>query len=274
MIELEEGVLTATTETEPFDAPDSPSADLVVDLEGYEGPLDVLLTLSREQKVDLRRISILRLAEQYLDFIAHARRLRLEIAADYLVMAAWLAYLKSRLLLPEPPSEDGEPSAEELAARLTRQLERLEAMRDVSGRLMARNRMGLDMFLRGAPEGIRVIRKSIYQLSLVELLKAYADHKVSHTKMEPLRMRRSFVWSVDDAYMRLSSLLGTLPDWTMLASYLPPDLKDAFAVRSAWASTLVASLEMSKQGRVQINQAAPFGPIFLKPIQRQEEDPA
>lgn len=274
MIDLGEGVLTATTESEPFDAPDRPSADLVVDLEGYEGPLDVLLTLSREQKVDLRRISILRLAEQYLDFIAHARRLRLEIAADYLVMAAWLAYLKSRLLLPEPPSEDGEPSAEELAARLTRQLERLEAMRDVAGRLMARSRVGQDMFLRGAPEGIRVIRKSVYELSLVELLKAYADHKVSHAKMQPLRMRRSFVWSVDDAYARLSSLLGALPDWTMLANYLPPDLKDAFAVRSAWASTLVASLEMSKQGRVEINQSAPFGPIFLKPVHRQDEDPA
>jgi segregation and condensation protein A len=189
-------------------------------------------------------------------------------------MAAWLAYLKSRLLLPEPPSEDGEPTAEELAARLTRQLERLEAMRDVAARLMARPRVGQDMFMRGAPEGIRVIRKSVYELSLVELLKAYADHKVSHSRMQPLRLRRSFVWSVEDAYARLSSLLGTMPEWSMLASYLPPDLKDTFSVRSAWASTLVASLEMSKQGRVELNQPSPFGPIYLKPIQRQEEDPA
>lgn len=231
----------------------------------------MLLSLARDQKVDLRGISILRLAEQYLSFIAEARRIKLEIAADYLVMAAWLAYLKSRLLLPEPPEEEG-PSADELASRLTRQLERLEAMRDVAGRLMARHRVGQDVFFRGAPEGIRLVRHSIYDLSLVELLKAYANHKTSKAQVQPLRLRRGAVWSVEDALSRLANLVGSLPDWSTLQSYLPPDIQDAFTTRSAIASTLIASLEMTRQGRLEINQPSAFGPIYLKRKQNEPEE--
>jgi len=236
---------------------------LVVDLDGYEGPLDVLLALAREQKVDLKRISILQLAEQYLSFITGARELQLEIAADYLVMAAWLAYLKSRLLLPEPPGDD-EPSGEEMAARLTMQLRRLEAMRGAGQRLMLLHRMGQDMFMRGKPEGITVIRKSVFQLTMFELLKAYADHRVARTSPEPLRLRRSLVYSVEQALARLADMLGRMPDWSMLQSYLPHNLVDGFSMRSAVASTFVASLELTRQGKVQMRQGQAFGPIYLR----------
>jgi segregation and condensation protein A len=250
---------------EPFEAPaEARSGEaLVVDLDGYEGPLDVLLALAREQKVDLRRISILQLAEQYLAFIAVARKVRLELAADYLVMAAWLAYLKSRLLLPEPPGGD-EPTGAEMAARLTLQLRRLEAMRVAGGRLMALHRMGQDRFARGNPEGITLIRQSVFQLAQFELFKAYADHRVSRTNPEPLRLRRSLIYSVEDALARLGDMLGRMPDWSMLQSYLPPDLVDGFSMRSAVASTFVASLELSKQGRLQLRQGQAFGPIYLR----------
>lgn len=244
-------------------APEPERAALVLDLDGYEGPLDVLLALARDQKVDLRRISILQLAEQYLVFIAEVRKVRLELAADYLVMAAWLAYLKSRLLLPEPP-DDEQPSGEEMAARLTWQLRRLEAIRDVSARLMARPRLGQDIFARGAPEGITVIRRSIYDLSLFELLRAYADHKVSRGSPEPLRLRRSAVYSIEEALGRLTEMLGRMPEWSMLQSYLPTDIGDAFTLRSAVASTFVASLEMAKQGKLELRQGQVFGPLYLR----------
>jgi segregation and condensation protein A len=236
---------------------------LVVDLDGYEGPLDVLLSLAREQKVDLKRISILQLAEQYLVFVAELRQVRLELAADYLVMAAWLAYLRSRLLLPEPPGDD-EPSGEEMAARLTLQLRRLESMREAGQRLLRLHRMGQDMFLRGKPEGVTVIRKSVYALSMFELLKAYADHRISRTTPEALRLRRSTVYSVEQALGRLAEMLGRMPDWSMLQSYLPPNLMDGFSMRSAVASTFVASLELTKQGKVQMRQGQAFGPIYLR----------
>jgi len=239
------------------------AAPLVLDLDGYEGPLDVLLALAREQKVDLKRISILQLAEQYLAFIAVVGRVQLEIAADYLVMAAWLAYLKSRLLLPEPEADD-EPSGAEMAERLAFQLRRLEAIREAGARLMSRHRIGQDMFLRGAPEGVTVIKTSIFDLSLFELLKAYANHKISRGSGEPLRLRRSAVYSVEDALSRLGDMLGRMPDWSMLQSYLPPGIADAFALRSAVASTFVASLEMTKQGKIQLRQGQAFGPIYLR----------
>ncbi|HYM30576.1 MAG TPA: ScpA family protein [Candidatus Cybelea sp.] len=251
---------------EPFEQDIVPSIGegaLVVDLDGYEGPLDVLLALAREQKVDLKRISILQLAEQYLAFIAAAHRIELEVAADYLVMAAWLAYLKSRLLLPEPPDDD-EPTGEEMAARLALQLRRLEAMRQAGSKLMSLNRMGQDLFARGNPEGITVIRNSVYQLSLYELLKAYSDHRVSRGSPEPLRMRRSMVFSVEDALIRLSETLGRMPDWSLLVNYLPPNIVDAFGLRSAMASTFVASLELSRQGRMQLRQGQTFGPIYVR----------
>jgi segregation and condensation protein A len=236
---------------------------LVVDLEGYEGPLDVLLALARDQKVDLKHLSILALAEQYLHFITEARHLRLELAADYLVMAAWLAYLKSRLLLPEPDGDD-EPTGEELAARLAFQLQRLEAMREAAARLMARERQGIDVFPRGCPEGVTVIRNSVYQLSLYELLKGYAEQEERKGIAEPLRMRRDAIFTIEEAAERLEKILGHMPDWAVLQSFLPADISDPFASRSATASTLVASLEMAKQGKLQIRQGQAFGPIYLR----------
>ena len=250
-----------TAEIMEFEKPGS--SPLIVDLDGYEGPLDVLLALARDQKVDLKKISILALAEQYLIFINEARRLRLELAADYLVMAAWLAYLKSRLLIPDT-GDDDEPSGEEMAARLAFQLRRLEAMRDVSARLMSRERMGYEVFTRGKPEGIRVIRNSVYDVSLYELLKAYADQTVRKGIAEPLRLRRDFITSVEDALHRLEEVLGRMPDWTVLQSFLPANLVGSLETRSATASTFAASLELAKQGRLKLRQGQAFGPIYLR----------
>lgn len=240
---------------------------LHLNLQGFEGPLDLLLGLARDQKVDLRQISILQLAEQYLAYIAAARRIRLEIAADYLVMAAWLAYLKSRLLLPEQerPEEEG-PSAEEQAANLAFQLRRLEAMRQASERLLAMNQLGRDIFMRGQPEGIRIIRKSVYACEYRDLLKAYGDFLASRGSSEVLTLRaaRRNVFSVEEALERLSRLIGQIPDWTTLQSFLPSELTDPFAQRSALASTFNATLEMAKQGQIELRQAQTFGPIYLR----------
>lgn len=251
-----------------------PAADeaLVVDLDGYEGPLDALLSLARQQKVDLAHISILDLAEQYLAFIENARHLRLEIAADYLVMAAWLAYLKSRLLLPE--SEGGkEPSGAEMAARLAFQLRRLEAMREAAERLMARDRLGRDVFRRGAPEGIRLIRSSVYEASLFELLRAYADHRrrgeVGRLAIEPLAL-----FTVEDAILRVTRLLGGMPEWKKLERFLPESIVDDHHRRSALASTLAASLELTRSGAVSMRQDAPFGPIHLRAARPGEAEPS
>lgn len=251
---------------EPFE--DDPPAGrgtpdaFVVDLEGFEGPLDLLLGLARQQKVDLRGISILALAEQYLNFVAEARRLRLEIAADYLVMAAWLAYLKSRLLLPET-GEDEEPSGEELAQRLQFQLERLQAMREVVDQLLARERLGLDVFPRGMPEGIRVIRDSLWECSLYELLRAYADQS-ARGSVTTLHLTPPKAFTMEEALRRLEAMLGHLPDWASLESFLPGELATAFERRSAVASTVAASLELTRSGRLQLRQNKPFGPIFVK----------
>jgi segregation and condensation protein A len=243
--------------------PPGPEETLVVDIQGFEGPLDLLLSLAREQKVDLRQISILALAEQYLAFIAEVRNVRLEVAADYLVMAAWLAYLKSRLLLPEPPADD-EPSGEELAERLTWQLRRLEAMRDAAARLMARPHVGRDIFLRGHPEDIRVIRTSVYQLEFHDLLKAYGGSRARQSKLPTLRIDRRMVFPVEQALARLGEMIGWMPDWSMLQSFLPPQIADSFGLRSATASTLVASLELARQGLIELHQGQPFGPIHLR----------
>ena len=237
---------------------------LVVDIEGYEGPLDVLLTLARAQKVDLEKISILALVEQYIAFINQARQLRLEIAADYLVMAAWLAYLKSRLLLPDEPSE-GEPTGEEMAARLTFQLQRLEAMRQRGAEIMSRHRLGLDVFARGEPEGVTVIRHSRYELSMYELLRAYAMQMVRHNASHAMVVR-SPVYSIEGAIERLRGMLGAFPDWTQLESFLPKGTLNPEEMRSAIASTFAASLEVAKQGLVELRQLKTFGPIFVRPL--------
>jgi len=239
-----------------------PEERLVVDLEGFEGPLDLLLALSREQKVDLKRISILRLADQYLEFIAHARRLRLEVAADYLVMAAWLAYLKSRLLLPAAEQEE-EPSAAEMAAALAFQLQRLEAMQEAGARLVARPRLGREVFSRGAPERFRRLKTPVYQVTLFDLLKAYAEQ---HRRRDVgvLHISPNEFYSVDDALKRLRRLLGRTPDWQSMVHFLPPDIREGVVARSALAATFVASLELARSGKVQLRQNTPFGPIYLR----------
>ena len=235
---------------------------LVLDLEGFEGPLDVLLDLARDQKVDLTRISILQLADQYLAFIASATDLRLELAADYLVMAAWLAYLKSRLLLPQSGSDE-EPSGPEMAAALRFQLRRLEALRAAIVRLMARPRLGQDVFPRGETEEIGLFPTPVYDVSLYDLLKAYADHK-RRTGRHTLRIEPMQLYSVEDALRRLTAWLGSTPDWRTLSSFLPTRLKEGMDPRSVLAATLAASLELARSGKIALRQDAPFGPIFIR----------
>lgn len=236
---------------------------LVIDVDGFEGPLDLLLTLSRSQKVDLRRISILRLAEQYLTFVEAARRLRIELAADYLVMAAWLAYLKSRLLLPPDPAEEG-PSADELAAHLAFQLERLEAMRGVAARLMARDRLGRDLFARGEPEAVARETKVDHVATLVDLMRAYARIKTKD-EFRPLHLARGPVYTMEAALERMRGLIPAAIDWTLLAAFLPGDWAvDPQRRRSATAASFAAALELVKAGRLDLRQDAPFQPIFLR----------
>ncbi|GEO36005.1 segregation/condensation protein A [Skermanella aerolata] len=240
---------------------------LVLDLDGYEGPIDVLLTLARDQKVDLTRISILQLANQYLAFVAEARRIRLELAADYLVMAAWLAYLKSRLLLPEQDEE--EPSGEDLAQALAFQLQRLEAMQEVGAKLVDRPRLGRDVFARGAPEGIQVISRSIFDLSLYDLLKAYTEHKRKE-EYGTWRIQPTELYSMEDALQHLSEMLGRLPDWTSLASFVPGAAGDSLLSRSALAAHFVASLELTKAGKLELRQEGVFSPIYLRRVRSQQ----
>src|SRR6266700_3320454 len=237
---------------------------LFLDLDGYEGPIDLLLALAREQKVDLAKLSILALADQYLAFIAAQQRLRLEIAADYLVMAAWLAYLKSRLLLPEPPGgdEDG-PSAAQLAAALAHRLQLLAAMQRAGAALMAGPQLGRDVFGRGMPEGLPRIDRPVYQLSLYELLSAYGEgHRRSHARV--LTIEPPALHSLDDALHHLAQFVGHVPEWRELAAFLPAELRGAVFRRSALASTFAATLEPTRAGRVELRQDRPFGPIYLR----------
>lgn len=236
--------------------------DLVLDLDGFEGPIDLLLTLARQQKVDLAKMSILKLAEQYLAFITAAKQLRLEVAADYLVMAAWLAYLKSRLLLPAT-EEDEEASGPELAEALTFQLRRLDSMREAGEKLLVLPRLGRDVFRRGAPEGMEVVRTAVYEVSLYDLLKAYGDNRRRATGSH-LTIEASQLYSLGDAIERLRGVMGEVGDWTSLSAFLPEDLRDGLFMRSAVASTFAASLEMVKDGRANIRQSSAFGPIFIK----------
>ena len=235
---------------------------LVVDVDGFEGPLDLLLSLARDQKVDLTRISILALAEQYLAFIEAARRLRLEIAADYLVMAAWLAYLKSRLLLPEPQTDE-QPSGDELAALLASRLRRLEAMREAGRRLMRRSRLGLDVFPRGMPEPFAVRKTAEWQASLFELLEAYATQRALKLARF-VRVRRREVFSLQDARDRLMRLLGGTSHWATLDSYLLEYLADPDMRATARASALSASLELVREGEIELRQSAPFAPLYVR----------
>lgn len=252
-----------------------PDEALIIDVDGYEGPLDVLLALARAQKVDLRKISILALAEQYLLFIAAARVKQLDLAADYLVMASWLAYLKSKLLLPEPETE-GEPSAEELAERLTLQLQRLEAIRLAAARLMSRERLGSDVFLRGAPEGVRVIKTPRYSDTLLDLLKAYSTQRVKKIVHSNYELAKLPIFAIEEARHRLERMLGVILDWSTIDTMMPGEFSTGRARRSGLASTLSASLEMARDGLVELRQMAPFAPLYLRrrPAQQTDEEVA
>jgi segregation and condensation protein A len=233
---------------------------LTLDLDGWEGPLDLLLTLARTQKVDLAKISILALVEQYLVFIADARKLRLEIAADYLVMAAWLAYLKSCLLLPK--DEQADPSPEELAMRLQLRLQRLNAMREAGARLMARDRLGRDVFVRGAAEGLRVVRKAAWQADLYDLISAYGAIRARGEPAIHVVGRRP-VMTLEEALLRVERLLGITMEWAAIESFLP-DTQDPEFRKSALASSFVAALELARQGKLQMEQKAAFEPLLIR----------
>ncbi|HAH66149.1 MAG TPA: segregation/condensation protein A [Rhizobiales bacterium] len=244
-----------------------PDDTLVVDVEGFEGPLDLLLALARTQKVDLAKISVLALAQQYLDFIAEARRLRLEVAADYLVMAAWLAYLKSKLLLPAEPSDEGEPSGAELAALLAFRLKRLDAMREVSAQMMTRKRLGRDVFARGLPEPTRLTRKSIYDANVYDLLKAYSQQR-QRTATRTLQMRQRTVWSLREAREELERLLGITCDWAPLDQLIAEFLVEPELRRTALASSFTATLEMAREGALEIRQSKLFAPLLIRRRER------
>lgn len=247
------------------DATDNDSAEraLVVDLDGFEGPLDLLLSLARTQKVDLRAISVLDLARQYLAFVDRARRLRLELAADWLVMAAWLAYLKSRLLLPSD-SQGDEPSAEALAAHLAFQLKRLEAMRRAGEMLMERDRLGRDVFARGAPEAVERTRRMRWTASLLDLTRAYARLR-TRDEFRPLMLDRDAVWTMEEALERLRAVIGHAGAWASLAEFLPEGwMEDPERRRSATASTFAAALEMARTGALELRQDVAFAPLRLR----------
>jgi segregation and condensation protein A len=250
-------------DTEAFELPLPAPVDdeaLTIAIDGWEGPLDLLLTLARTQKVDLKQISILALVEQYLEFINQARALKLELAADYLVMAAWLAYLKSALLLPRDP--EVEPSPEELALRLQLRLQRLDAMREAGARLMGRDRIGRDVFLRGSPDGLRVVKKPAWEASLYDLIAAYGAIKARNQPTFHVVHRRA-VMTLDQALNLVARIIGQRLEWSSLESFLPEGL-DPELRRSALASSFVATLELARQGRLQFTQETAFAPLMVK----------
>ncbi|MFA5040094.1 MAG: ScpA family protein [Bdellovibrionales bacterium] len=253
---------------------DGTPADLVLSLEGFEGPIDLLLTLAREQKVDLCKLAILPLAEQYLKYIAEARRLRLEIAADYLVMAAWLAFLKSRLLLPEPEPVGGDDPAA-MAEALKFQLLRLEAMQKAAKQVQERPQLGSDIFLRGIPEPVEVEEKPIYFLPIQDLLTALSAPS-RRRKPETYNIKYKRLYSLEESVSRLRLLLGNMPDWGVLQNYLPNliEAEEAMEARSALASTFAATLELVKNGELELRQDKSFAPIYLRRREKIEQPSA
>ena len=239
---------------------------LVVDVAGFEGPLDLLLALARTQKVDLAHISVLALAEQYLAFIAEVQKLRLELAADYLVMAAWLAFLKSRLLLPKAEKTDEQATPDELAARLAFRLMRLDAMRTAAAQLFTRKRLGHHVFGRGMPEGVRTIRERQFTAQIFDLIKAYADQRKRTTVKRAHVVKRRPVWSIKDARLRLERLVGASGEgaWVQLDLFIEQYLPAPELGRTALASSFGATLEMAREGLIEIRQAEPFAPIYMR----------
>ncbi|HYU96141.1 MAG TPA: ScpA family protein [Sphingomicrobium sp.] len=246
----------AEFEERPIRQPD----ELTLSLDGWEGPLDLLLSLARAQKVDLAQISILQLVEQYLAYLSEARALKLEIAADYLVMAAWLAYLKSCLLLPKDPEQD--PSPEEIAFRLQMRLQRLDAMREAGARLLGRDRVGRDVFLRGNPEGLRLVRRALWQVRDFDLFAAYGAVRARSAPALHVVHARA-VMTLEEAIERVGRMIGQALDWTFLESFLPSSQDPQFR-KSALASSFLAALELARRGRLDIAQDEPFAPIMLK----------
>ncbi|MBV8976078.1 MAG: segregation/condensation protein A [Alphaproteobacteria bacterium] len=251
---------------DPFESFESAPAEdaLVVAVDGFEGPLDLLLNLARSQRVDIAKISVLDLAEQYLQFIESAKGRNLELSADYLVMAAWLAFLKSKLILPQPPGADGEPTADEMAARLRWRLQRLQAMRDASVRLMGRDRLGRDVFSRGMPEAVNVVKLRTHTDTLYDLLTAYATERTRKLGGKAYKPKHMPILLIEEARERLERMLGRISDWSALARLIPPDWSSGYRRRSALASTLLACLELARDGRVEIRQLRPFDEIYVK----------
>jgi segregation and condensation protein A len=235
---------------------------LVVDVDGFEGPLDLLLALARTQKVDITRISILALAEQYLTYIEQIRHLRLELAADYLVMAAWLAYLKSRLLLPEAEGDD-EPTGEEMAEALAFRLRRLEAMREAAAQLANRNRLGRDVFQRGAPEPVEITKRSEYSATLYDLLSAYAAQRQQRS-ISIVHVKRRQVWSLQEGRAVLTRLVGNIAEWTPISVFLSPYLVSPEMRATITASAFGASLELVREGKLDLRQTETFAPIYVR----------
>jgi len=236
---------------------------LIIEVDGFEGPLDLLLTLARSQKVDIAKISVLKLADQYLAFMETARRHRLELAADYLVMAAWLTFLKSRLVLPQPAGAEA-AGAEEMAAQLRWRLARLQMMRDSAVRLLARDRLGRDVFARGAPEPITVVRTRKHADTMYDLLTAYSQQRVRKLGHRVYEMVRSPVYLIEEARARIERMLGHIPSWSALTRFMPLDWGMGARRRSALASTFSAALELTRDGKLEMRQMSAFGEIFLK----------
>ena len=244
-------------------APPDDGGLLIIDIDGFEGPLDLLLELARHHKIDLKHISILKLAEQYLAFIEKARRLQLELAADYLVMAAWLAYLKSRLLIPVPPGmEEAEP--EDLAARLAFRLQRLQAMRTASENLMARSVLGRDVFARGSPEPLVFDTKREYADNLIDLLKAYAERRQQKMRRQTYTVMKQPTWSIKEARTALERLMGAMNDWGTFDTWLAEYLTEPGMRRSVTASTFTASLELAREGLLELRQEGAFTPLYVR----------
>jgi segregation and condensation protein A len=251
-------------DADTFQTPQIPVEEaLIIEVDGFEGPLDLLLALARNQKVDIAKISVLKLADQYLAFMETARRHRLELAADYLVMAAWLTYLKSRLVLPHAMGPEA-AGAEDMAAQLRWRLARLQVMREAAVRLLARDRLDRDVFARGAPEPILVVRTRKHADTMYDLLTAYSQQRVRRLGHRVYEMARAPVYLIEEARHRIERMLGRIPDWSELARFVPLDWSRGVRRRSALASTLLAALELTRDGQLEMRQMTPFGDIFLK----------